>query len=939
VEEEAAFVGLDGDEEACFIDECTELYRQPPPAIRRLVDASVDPAVSLQPRSKEYLVLLDRPNLPPIAEVAAEELRLAGFRINAATYAPSRADYFNGLHMQRIGDPQRRRIPFSGLPQGRRGRHQVGYVRWAPDGRRFAFCVYEPMRGLELWCADVDSRAARPVLPGVRLNAVCADPFTWSADSRTIVAKFVIEERAVPQRSPVPRGPIVQENTSSKPAPSRTFQDLLKDRHDVALFGHYTTCQLGRVDVLDGTLTPLGLPAAFRRASPSPDGRYILVDAMNPPYEFMTPAGRFPRTVEVWAMGTGAVVATVADIPLQDKIPIAFDGVGEGPRGIGWRTDAPSTLYWAEAQDGGDPNVDADVRDCVFTLPAPFDAAPRRLASLAWRFNGIVWGSDSVALLTERRYKTRSARSYLVAPGPEPDMAAPGATGRHPTSPIASPTGSSSPTLSAASQPLLTEVAAQGPACARACDLSQGEAPRRLIIDVANWEDRYNDPGSVCTVRNDAGKVVLRLMYPNKRSAESSAAGGGAQIGRPYFLMQGAGASDDGDRPFLSIFDTVTGQQSRIWQSCPPKFETVVTILTEDPETGMARTVLIRQETPRENPNFFVFDIEPDSSLLVSRHAASSAAPSSPLASRIPATSGNRPLRAITDFPHPAPELVDAQREIVTYTRADGVRLNGNLYLPPGYSAERDGPLPTFLWAYPREFKSAAYASQTRGSPYRFVRLARTPLYWLTAGYAILDGPLIPIISSEDGEAEPNDTFIPQLVSSAEAAVDFLVERGVARRDRIAIGGHSYGAFMAVNLLAHAPGLFCCGIARSGAYNRTLTPFGFQSEERSLWKAQDVYTQMSPYMFADRVEAPLLLIHGEADNNAGTFPMQSERMYQALRGHGKVVRYVSLPSEGHGYRARESVMHALAEMTEWLDKYTKCESHPPLPHSRRGSGK
>lgn len=630
-------------------------------------------------------------------------------------------------------------------------------------------------------------------------------------------------------------------------------------------------------------------------------------------------------------------------------MPIAFDACGEGPRGIGWRTDAPATLYWAEAQDGGDPNTEADIRDCVFTLPAPFDGAPRRLASLAWRFNGLVWGSDSVALLTERRYKTRSARSYLIAPGAEPDMASsPSASGRKAWTPISSEEGPVSSTMSVSSSDTsgptsasAQQDVAQGPACARACDLSQGEAPRRKVIDVPNWEDRYNDPGSVCTVRNDAGKVVLRLMYPEGRKPKepSSKSGGssGSQVGRPFFLMQGAGASDDGDRPFLSIFDTVTGEQSRVWQSCPPKFETIVTILTEDESTGMAKTVLIRQETPRANPNFFIFNIDPDGTLLLGRAStAEVTAPRSPLASRIPATSGNRPLRAVTSFPHPAPELADAQREIVTYTRSDGVKLNANLYLPPGYDVKRDGPLPTFVWAYPREFKSAAFASQTRGSPYRFVRLARTPLYWLTAGYAILDGPLIPIIGGEDGDGEPNDTFIPQLVSSAEAAVNYLVESGVSVRGRIAIGGHSYGAFMAANLLAHAPDLFCCGIARSGAYNRTLTPFGFQSEERSMWEpgALEVYTKMSPYMFADRITAPLLLIHGDADNNAGTFPMQSERMYQAMRGHGKIVRYVSLPSEGHGYRARESVMHALSEMTDWLEQWTGGKTPLPAPRKR-----
>jgi dipeptidyl aminopeptidase/acylaminoacyl peptidase len=348
-------------------------------------------------------------------------------------------------------------------------------------------------------------------------------------------------------------------------------------------------------------------------------------------------------------------------------------------------------------------------------------------------------------------------------------------------------------------------------------------------------------------------------------------------------------------------------------------------------------TCLVTRQTPRENPNFYVLDFALDHDMFLQRGddwRQGVGGPSSNLASLLPATSANRPLRAITAFPHPAPGLLDVQREIVYYERADGVRLNGNLYLPPGYDVVRDGPLPVLIWAYPREFKSAEFASQTSGSPYRFVRLARTPLYWLTQGYAILDGPSMPIIGQGDKEA--NDSFRAQLVQSAEAAVDFLVERGIASRDCVAIGGASYGAFMTTNLLAHAPDLFCCGIARSGAFNRTLTPFGFQAEERTIWQAPDVYLDMSPILYADRFKAPLLLIHGDADSNPGTFPLQSERMYQALKGNGKIVRYVSLPHEGHGYRARESVMHTLAEMTDWLNRYCKRDNrrlHSPSSSS------
>lgn len=934
------------DDDFCYVDQAEETYRLPPPEIARLVDAPADPSVSLQPALKQWMILLDRPNLPPIEEVASEELRLAGFRINEKTYAPSRADYFIGMALQRVDDPERRKFEITGLPAScpsssaqngnskpnKSENHlQVGHVRWAPDGSRFAFCVYDPLFGLELWSVDMETRHATPVLDGperVRLNAVCGDPFTWCCDSQTLVVKLVLENRMVPTKPSVPRGPVIQENLSHEAAPSRTFQDLLQTRHDKKLFEHYTACALALIDVSTQTVRPIGPPAAaFRRAAPSPDGRFLLVDMMIPPFAYMMPAWRFPRRVEVWDVKTGAVCSVVANIPLQDKIPIAFDGVGEGPRGIGWRADADATLYWAEAQDGGDPNREADIRDCVFTLSAPFTGNPRKLASIPWRYSGIVWGSDSVALLSERRYKTRSARSYLLAPGPAND--------HHQAEP-ANNNGNGSAAY------LNDDVEAEGPCCERMCDLTQSEAPKRLIFEIKNWEDRYNDPGTVCTTKDKRGKTKLRLIYPSGRQAVEE----DGKIGRPFFMLQGAGASDEGDRPFLSMFDTVCEESTIIWRSQPPKFQSIVMVLEEDASTGAPLKVLIRQEAQKENPNFFIVDMRDASNKAFVDMIAKSKSMSSKVLDEssdtiasgngkphvdISSSNGipyddvdsndmdNHILYPLTDFPHPAPELIGVQREIVNYERKDGVRLNASLYLPPGYDAKKDGPLPVFMWAYPREYKSAEFAGQMKGSPYRFVRLARTPLYWLTRGYAILDGPEMPIIG--EGDEEANDTYIEQLVQSAEAAVDFLAHRGVGDRNRMAIGGHSYGAFMTVNLLAHAPKLFCCGIARSGAYNRTLTPFGFQSEERTLWEARDVYTNMSPYMFAHQIESPLLLVHGDADNNPGTFPLQSERLYQALKGHGKVCRYVNLPHEGHGYRARESVMHVLAEMTVFLDKY------------------
>ena len=307
-----------------------------------------------------------------------------------------------------------------------------------------------------------------------------------------------------------------------------------------------------------------------------------------------------------------------------------------------------------------------------------------------------------------------------------------------------------------------------------------------------------------------------------------------------------------------------------------------------DVEKGV---ILTRRESQTDPPNYFLRDLK----------------------------TGD--LTQKTFLPDPAPQLAGISKELITYERNDGVQLTGTLYLPAGYDKDRDGPLPFVMWAYPTEFKSRDDAGQVTDSPYRFTRVWwGSPMLYLTLGYGVLDDPTMPIIG--EGDVESNDTFIEQLVASAQAAVDEVVGRGVCDPDRIAIGGHSYGAFMTANLLAHSD-LFRLGLPRSGAYNRTLTPFGFQSEERTLWEAPTVYFNMSPFMHADKINEPILLVHGEADNNAGTYPMQSERMYGALKGHGATARLVMLPHESHGYRARESIMHLLWETSTWLDRYVK----------------
>ena len=281
-------------------------------------------------------------------------------------------------------------------------------------------------------------------------------------------------------------------------------------------------------------------------------------------------------------------------------------------------------------------------------------------------------------------------------------------------------------------------------------------------------------------------------------------------------------------------------------------------------------------------------------------------------------------LDQLTDFANPFASLADVDKQVIDYQRADGLPLSGTLYLPVGYDKTKKERVPMILWAYPREYKDKSSAGQSTANPNRFTYpFWGSPVYWVTRGYAVLDGAAFPIVG--EGEEEPNDSFREQLVANAKAAIDAVDDMGYIDRARVAVGGHSYGAFMVANLLSHSD-LFAAGIARSGAYNRTLTPFGFQSEQRSYWEAPDVYYTMSPFMHADKVKQPLLLIHGAADNNSGTYPMQSERYFNALKGLGATVRLVMLPHESHGYRARESVMHLLWEQDQWFEKYVKNRS-------------
>jgi dipeptidyl aminopeptidase/acylaminoacyl peptidase len=785
-------------------EDAGDRYRMPPAVLARIVDAPVTPAVLTSPSGRTLLVG-EQSGLLSIADLSQPELKLAGLRFNPINRAPGRATYLKALTLLDVATRAER--PLEGLPAGAHMRSPS----WSPDERHVAF-THATTGELQLGVADVGAARARR-LAGIRINNARAASFRWMPDAKALVCATVPEGQAAPPAADdVPTGPGVQESTPGQKAPVRTYQDLLKTPHDEKLFEHYVTAELVLVPLAGGEPKKLTGPELVTSYEPSPDGRYLLLETFHAPFSHIVPAPYFALKSEVRTID-GARVTTVADLPPAENIPPDRDAVRQGRRDIDWRPDAPATLFWAEAQDEGDPKKEVPVHDKVFLLAAPFTAAPAELVALPLRFAGIDWGSDDLALATESWWKTRKTRTYRVAPG------------------------------------------------------KPGGKPA-VVFDRSS-EDRYSDPGDPATRFLPTGHAVMLT----------------ADGGRTLFLL-GQGASPEGDRPFVDRFDLARRSAKRLWRSEAPFFERPLRVLDD-----AGNALLTLRESVTEPRNLF------------RRELARGA------------------LDPITRIPHPAPALRDVKKELIHYKRADGIALTGMLYLPPGFTPKKDAPLPALLWAYPAEFKSASAAGQVQDSPYRFVSPSpHGPVMFALQGYAVLDDPTFPIVG--EGKTEPNDSYVKQLTMGAQAAVDELARRGAGDPARLAIGGHSYGAFTTANLLAHSD-LFRAGIARSGAYNRTLTPFGFQAEERTFWEARDTYVTMSPFTVADKIDEPLLMIHGAEDSNPGTFPIQSERLLHAIKGLGGTARLVMLPKESHGYQARESLMHMVWEMDAWLERHVK----------------
>lgn len=818
-------------------------YSLPPKEILEIVDQPPEPLYSFSPDRSLVLQLCRPPSYPPIADFARPELKIAGIRIDPEGFCRSRMSHYTSMAIAPFTDDLR--LPFKeqavGTPiSGIPEGYGINNVSWSPNGKYLAFTIRRVSNG----DASITRPPAKLWLADVATGqATCL----LDRDLNSIFEEYTwindnqIIVSVVPAEYPPPPPPT--------PMP---LGPRIEDNQD-GIKSQTRTYQ----DLLKNehdehlfdyycTTQLLSIDISSKETRTLDDGARRVYTALSP-----SPDGRY-------------ILLSWLERPWSYAVPC-----GRFPKRV---------QLWSA---GGKLIKEIAALPLAIDIPLAFDSCRCGPRSIDWRDDtpcDVVWaeaqdGGDPAVAISPRDV-VYSLNADAVAQDPD----------SQPTRIAATDTRYGGIAWGRGDLALLYESEWKNRRSKTwVISPDHPEKEPELLFD-RNYEDSYSDPGSPVTKRLTNGRYVL---------AEFDKLG--------QLIMQGTGASPQGNKPFLDLFDLSSKEKERIWQSSPPYYEFVSSILnTTSNDNAVLQLDGLRMLARRET-----VDDPPQYSIMTFSNSGKS-----------------HSLSQLSNFPHPYPSLRGLQKKVLQYKRADGIGLNGTLYLPPGYDKDRDGPLPALLWAYPKEFKDAASAGQLRSSPHGFPSIgSSSPLLFLTQGFAVFDGPSMPIVAAEGEESLPNDTFVDQLVSSAEAAVEELSRQECIDIKRIAVAGHSYGAFMAAGLLAHAPSLFACGIARSGCYNRLMTPFGFQSEERTLWDAPDIYLKMSPFLHADKIEKPILFIHGEADNNPGTLLLQSERMFSAVKGHGGVTRLVVLPFESHSYSARESILHCLAETHEWLEKH------------------
>ena len=737
---------------------------------------------------------------------------------------------------------------------------RVKFITWSPSGRYVAFTLSFPDH-VELWRMDMAAAAPKAEkLTAERVNTIFGTPFQFLDDDHILFKAVPADHRQAPAQA-LAQSSVVQEVLGEKKS-IRTYQDLLQSPADEALYDYCCTSQL-MVWSPEG-VRKVAEPAIWRSVDPSPDGSYAIVTTEHHPYSYVQAHNSFPSKQFIMNLADGSIVRMLRDGTVKEerKAPAKDDKAPKGPKEPA--KPKPAGFGWRPDQPATlywSESEGGGMGPMGFPGMGPMGPPP----------GGDPADKDTTKVpekdrpektFTDRLYQCKAPFDFendkQLLLAPEYRM------GR----------------ITWCDDKLaLFEESSTKQKFRRLVTFVPGDtlAPRKTLYTLSTEVDTLGDMpvyGRPYMVRNAYGRNVLWTDAKH------------AQI---YLSGNDRRDTEGFKHGFLDKVSLKDGKMTSVWTSASDCKESMTAI------TDFQRIKLLaRREAYGVVPDYWELDLR------------------------------KKTARQVTHIEDPVPQMAQlVTDQYVTYTRKDGLRCYAHLYLPAGYDKERDGRLPVFMWTYPYEYRTPVECDKARPDKYKYTKPTYgSAMIWATQGYAVLDEFTMAILAA-DKDSLPNDRFLEQLVMSAEAAVDFVCDSiGVGDRERIAVGGHSYGGFMTANLLAHTK-LFRAGIARSGAYNRSLTPFGFQSERRNYWTAKKVYDEMSPFNYADKIKDALMIIHGQQDNNTGTFPVQSERLYQALVYFGGTARYVQLPYESHGYQGIETTLDMLYETGAWLDKYVK----------------
>lgn len=741
----------------------------------------------------------------------------------------------------------------------------VSSPAWSPDGRQLAY-IANFETASHIYVADVATGKSTQ-LTRTPLLATTVSTVDWSGDGKSVVAVLVPDNRKPePRRPPVATGPQVRVWMDGQKSPQRNFWSLLEDPFDQELLEWFVTGQLALIDAKTRAVKKIGAPAMIRSVDVGPEGKFFRVTTMRKPFSYVVQYNSFGTTEEIWD-AEGKILAEVAKRDLRE----APDTSGGGGFGRGGGDGPKRGLAWMPDGQGmyfieAQPGARRDSGDAPAAGAGRAGGAGRGGAAGGGnRPDRVVrWNAPFGPNDTTVLYRHNGPLASVLFTDDAKMLFGAATTGGQ---------GElfavklDEPTRRHTIQRQRAWNGGLGGGGGRGGGRAGGGADDSLAF--------YATPGNLMTRRGTRGGQVAMM------SSDSAVFLQGTRY-FPNYLEQAP-------REFIDKVVIATGQKTNVFTGAADMYEDVAAALDDD----LNRVIVIR-ESPKQVPDSWLRDMKTGQ------------------------------LTKLTNNRDYTPEYTNAVRRRVVVSRPDGIRFVTNVTLPSDW---REGTrLPAFFWFYPYEYTSQSEYDRTLRN-YNANRFpsggTRTMEYLTTQGYAVVN--FNPPIIGEQGRM--NDNYVADLRMNLYAVIDELDRQGWIDRNRLGIGGHSYGAFSTANAMVHTP-FFKAGIAGDGMYNRTLTPNGFQSERRDLWEGQDTYLEMSPMLHVDQMQGALLMYHGMEDQNVGTAPISSIRMMQALRAQGKNSSLFMYPYEDHGPATLETNLDLWARWTAWLHIYVKNAGKP-----------